>query len=272
MKSRFIFHATSAVNNQARHFMTLISRRRIFACSAWALGLCMGASALASEPNAKADAGNGTGAAVAGGGKAVFWSRNNERFALSGVAVANPQWNAEVNADDSRFAFTAEEQQELVQHLRDTLERLVALPAVPLPVESVAGSEPAAPVQITSAAPAALGLQARITQASMPNITRNLFVMALPIPIPGIRSLLRSRGGAGIDVALVRSGEAEPLASFQCDYQVGMVSILDSYRRLAQAKTAMQRCVDKLAWSASEGRLVDSAPVVAAAETATRIP
>ena len=130
MKSRFIFHATSAVTNQARHFMTLISRRRIFACSAWALGLCMGASALASEPNAKADAGNGTGAAVAGGGKAVFWSRNNERFALSGVAVANPQWNAEVNADDSRFAFTAEEQQELVQHLRDTLERLVALPAV----------------------------------------------------------------------------------------------------------------------------------------------
>ena len=73
-------------------------------------------------------------------------------------------------------------------------------------------------------------------------------------------------------MALVRSGEAEPLASFQCDYQVGMVSILDSYRRLAQAKTAMQRCVDKLAWSASEGRLVDSAPVAAAAETATRIP
>ena len=273
MKSRFIFHATSAVTNQARHFMTLTSRLRMFACSAWALGLCMGASALASEPDAKADASSGTGAAVAGGGKAVFWSRNNERFALSGVTVATPQWNAEVNADDSRLAFTEEEQQELVLHLRDTLKRLVALPAVPLQVEPAAGAEPDATLQAMGAAPAALlGLQARITQASMPNITRNLFVMALPIPIPGIRSLLRSRGGAGIDVALVRSGEAEPLASFQCDYQVGMVSILDSYRRLAQAKTAMQRCVDKLAWSASEGRLVDSAPVAAAAETATRIP
>ena len=232
----------------------------------------MGASAVASEPNAAADAAGATGAAVAGGGKAVFWSRNNAKFALSGVAVAAPQWNAEVNADDSRLAFTPEEQQELVQHLRAALERLVALPAVPLQVEPADGSVPATSVPATGAAPAALGLQARITQATMPNITRNMLVMALPIPIPGIRSLLRSRGGAGIDVALVRSGEAEPLASFQCDYQVGMVSILDSYRRLAQAKTAMQRCVDKLAWSASEGRLVDSAPVAAAAETATRIP
>ena len=234
----------------------------------------MGASALASEPDAKADAGSGsgTGTAVAGGGKTAFWSRNNERFALSGVSVANPQWNAEVNSDDSRLAFTAEEQQELVQHLRDALERLVALPAVALHGEPMAESEHEAPVQVTESAPAALGLQARITHASMPNITRNLFVMALPIPIPGIRSLLRSRGGAGIDVALVRSGESEPLARFQCDYQMGMISILDSYRRLAQAKTAMDRCVDKLAWSASEGRLVDSAPVVAAAETATRTP
>ena len=234
----------------------------------------MGASALASEPNAAPDAAGATGAAVAGGGKAVFWSRNNAKFALSGVAVAAPQWNAEVNADDSRLAFTAEEQQELVQHLRGALERLAALPTVPPQVEPAAGSVPVASEPATAAAPAALGLQARITQATMPNITRNMLVMALPIPIPGIRSLLRSRGGAGIDVALVRSGEAESLASFQCDYQVGMVSILDSYRRLAQAKTAMERCVDKLARSAPEGRLVDSAPVpvVAAAETSTRTP
>lgn len=246
--------------------MTLTSRRRIFACSAWMLGLCIGASALASEPDAAADASSATSAAVVGGGKAVFWSRNNERFALAGVAVATPQWNAEVNADDSRLAFTAEEQEELVQHLRDTLERLVALPAAPLHVEPAAGPEPA------GAAPAALGLQAYITQASMPNITRNLLVMALPIPIPGIRSLLRSRGGAGIDVALVRSGEADRVASFQCDYHAGMVSILDSYRRLAQAKTAMERCVDKLAWSAPEGRLIDSAPMVGAADTTTRSP
>lgn len=251
--------------------MTLTSRWRMFACSAWALVLCMGASALASELDAAADASSGTGAAVAGGGKAVFWSLNNERFALAGVAVATPQWNAEVNADDSRLAFTAEEQEELVQHLSDTLERLVALPAVPLHVEPAAGSEPEARLQATGAVSAALVLQAYITNASMPNITRNLFVMALPIPIPGIRSLLRSRGGAGIDVALVRSGEADRVASFQCDYQVGMVSILDSYRRLAQAKTAMERCVDKLAWSATEGRLVD-APTVGAAGTATRIP
>jgi hypothetical protein len=274
--------------------MTLTFRRRIFACSAWALGLCMGASALASEPDAAANASSGTSTAVAGGGKAVFWSRNNERFALAGVAVATPQWNAEINADDSRLAFTAEEQEELVQHLRDTLERLVALPAVPLYVGPAAGTEPAVPLHVepaagtepavplhvepaagsesTGAAPAALGLQAYITQASMPNITRNLFVMALPIPIPGIRSLLRSRGGAGIDVALVRSGEADRVASFQCDYQLGMVSILDSYRRLAQAKTAMERCVDKLAWSAPEGRLVESAPEVGAADTTKRIP
>ena len=250
------------------------------------LGLCMGASALASEPDAAADASSDNGVAVAGGGKAVFWSRNNERFALAGVAVATPQWNAEVNADDSRLAFTAEEQQELVQHLRDTLERLVApsavslreepaagsAPAVPLHLEPAAGSEPEARLQVAGAVPATLGLQAYITQASMPNITRNLFVMALPIPIPGIRSLLRSRGGAGIDVALVRSGEADRVASFQCDYQAGMVSILDSYRRLAQAKTAMERCVDKLAWSAPEGRLVDSAPVMGAAGTTTRSP
>jgi hypothetical protein len=250
------------------------------------LGLCMGASALASEPDAAADASSDNGVAVAGGGKAVFWSRNNERFALAGVAVATPQWNAEVNADDSRLAFTAEEQQELVQHLRDTLERLVApsavslreepaagpAPAVPLHLEPAAGSEPEARLQAAGAVPATLGLQAYITQASMPNITRNLFVMALPIPIPGIRSLLRSRGGAGIDVALVRSGEADRVASFQCDYQAGMVSILDSYRRLAQAKTAMERCVDKLAWSAPEGRLVDSAPVMGAADTTTRRP
>ena len=234
----------------------------------------MGASALASEPNAAPDAAGATGAAVAGGGKAVFWSRNNAKFALSGVAVAAPQWNAEVNADDSRLAFTAEEQQELVQHLRGALERLAAPPTVPPQVEPAAGSVPVASEPATAAAPAALGLQARITQATMPNITRNMLVMALPIPIPGIRSLLRSRGGAGIDVALVRLGEAEPLASFQCDYQMGMISILDSYRRLAQAKTAMERCVDKLARSAPEGRLVDSAPVpvVAAVETPTRTP
>lgn len=252
--------------------MTLTFRRRIFACSAWALGLCMGASALASEPDAAADASSDNGAAVAGGGKAVFWSRNNERFALAGVAVATPQWNAEVNADDSRLAFTAEEQEELVQHLRNTLERLVALSAVSLREEPAAGSEPEAHLQAAGAVPATIGLQAYITQASMPNITRNWFVMALPIPIPGIRSLLRSRGGAGIDVALVRSGEADRVASFQCDYQAGMVSILDSYRRLAQAKTAMERCVDKLAWSAPEGRLVDSAPEVGAADTTKRIP
>ena len=254
--------------------MTFTPRRWMFASSAWALGICMGASALASEPNAAPDAAGATGAAVAGGGKAAFWSRNNAKFALSGVTVAAPQWNAEVNTEDSRLAFTPEEQQELVQHLRAALERLVALPAVPLQVEPADGSEPAAPVPATDAAPAALGLQARITQATMPNITRNMLVMALPIPIPGVRSLLRSRGGAGIDVALVRSGEAEPLASFQCDYQAGMISILDSYRRLAQAKTAMDRCLDKLARSAPEGRLVDSAPVpvVAAAETSTRTP
>ena len=254
--------------------MTFTPRRWMFASSAWALGICMGASALASEPNAAPDAAGATGAAVAGGGKAVFWSRNNAKFALSGVAVAAPQWNAEVNADDSRLAFTAEEQQELVQHLRGALERLAAPPTVPPQVEPAAGSVPVASEPATAAAPAALGLQARITQATMPNITRNMLVMALPIPIPGIRSLLRSRGGAGIDVALVRLGEAEPLVSFQCDYQMGMISILDSYRRLAQAKTAMERCVDKLARSAPEGRLVDSAPVpvVAAAETSTRTP
>ncbi len=254
--------------------MTFTPRRWMFASSAWALGICMGASALASEPNAAPDAAGATGAAVAGGGKAVFWSRNNAKFALSGVAVAAPQWNAEVNADDSRLAFTAEEQQELVQHLRGALERLAALPTVPPQVEPAAGSVPVASEPATAAAPAALGLQARITQATMPNITRNMLVMALPIPIPGIRSLLRSRGGAGIDVALVRLGEAEPLASFQCDYQMGMISILDSYRRLAQAKTAMDRCLDKLARSAPEGHLVDSAPVpvVAAAETSTRTP
>ena len=254
--------------------MTFTPRRWMFASSAWALGICMGASAVASEPNAAADAAGATGAAVAGGGKAAFWSRNNAKFALSGVAVAAPQWNAEVNADDSRLAFTAEEQQELVQHLRGALERLAALPTVPPQVEPAAGSVPVASEPATAAAPAALGLQARITQATMPNITRNMLVMALPIPIPGIRSLLRSRGGAGIDVALVRLGEAEPLVSFQCDYQMGMISILDSYRRLAQAKTAMERCVDKLARSAPEGRLVDSAPVpvVAAAETSTRTP
>ena len=264
--------------------MTFTSRRWMFASGACALGLCMGASALASEPNAVADAGGATGAAVAGGGKATFRSRNNAKFALSGVAVAAPQWNAEVNTEDSRLAFTPEEQQELVQHLRGALERLVAVPAVPLPavalpavppqVEPADASAPVAPELATAAAPAALGLQARITQASMPNITRNILVIALPIPIPGVRSLLRSRGGAGIDVTLVRSGEAEPLASFQCDYQMGMISILDSYRRLAQAKTAMARCVDKLARSAPEGRLIDSAPapVVAAADTPTRTP
>ena len=248
--------------------MTFIPRRWVFASSAWALGLCMGASALASEPNAAADAGAAAGAAVAGGGKAVFWSRNNARFALSGAAVAAPQWGAEVNSDDSRLAFTAEEQQELVKHLRDALERLVALPVVPLQAEPADGSVPAAPGLATDAAPSALGLQARITQATMPNITRNVLVMALPIPIPGVRSFLRSRGGASIDVALLRPGEAEPVASFQCDYQVGMISFLDSYRRLAQAKTAMERCVDKLARSAPEGRLVDSAPVAAAAAAA----
>jgi len=251
--------------------MTFTPRRLMFAGSAWALGLGMGVSALASEPNAVADAGVTVAAAVGGGGKAVFWSRNNARFALSGVTVAAPQWGAEVNTDDSRLAFTAGEQQELVQHLRDVLERLAARPAAPLQVEPGDGSEPAAPGPATDAAPPALDLQARITQVSMPNITRNVLVMALPIPIPGVRGFLRSRGGASIDVALVRPGEAEPFASFQCDYQVGMVSFLDSYRRLAQAKTAMERCVDKLAWSAPEGRLIDSAPVVTAADTTTPV-
>ena len=111
----------------------------------------MGASAVASEPNAAADAAGATGAAVAGGGKAAFWSRNNAKFALSGVAVAAPQWNAEVNADDSRLAFTPEEQQELVQHLRGALERLVALPAVPLQVEPADGSVPVASEPATAA-------------------------------------------------------------------------------------------------------------------------
>ena len=97
--------------------MTFTPRRWMFASSAWALGICMGASALASEPNAAADAAGATGAAVAGGGKAVFWSRDNAKFTLSGVTVAAPQWNAEVNTEDSRLAFTPEEQQELVQHL-----------------------------------------------------------------------------------------------------------------------------------------------------------
>jgi hypothetical protein len=190
------------------------------------------------------------GAAVAGGGKAVFWSRDSARVPLAGVSVLAPQWTAEVNAEDSRLAFTPEEQQELVQHLRETLERVAALPSVPLNVG--AGLSPAA-VQV-----AAPRLQARITHASMPNITRNLLVMALPIPVPGVRSLLRSRGGATIEVALLRPGETEPSASFQCEHQVGLISLLDSYRRLAQAKTAMDRCADTLARSAAEGRLVEA--------------
>jgi hypothetical protein len=95
-----------------------------------------------------------------------------------------------------------------------------------------------------------------------------MLVMALPIPIPGVRGLLRSRGGAGIDVAVLRAGEAEPLASFQCDHQMGMISFLNSYRRLAQAKTAMERCVDRFAWSVAEGRLVEGPPVAPVADTA----
>ena len=248
--------------------------------SAWTLGLFIAGGAFATEPNAVPDAGSCAGAAVAGGGKAAFWSRGNAKLALSGVTVGTPQWSAEVNADDSRLAFSQEEQQELLQHLRGTLDRLVT--PTPLPVQSDPAADPEPDTPATAAATAAgiaatttaaaLSLQVRITHATMPNITRNLFVMALPIPIPGIRSLLRSRGGAGIDVAFVRPGETEPLASFQCDYQVGMISILDSYRRLAQAKTAMERCVDTLARSAPEGRLVDGGPVVAAAEAPTKVP
>ena len=256
--------------------MSVTRSRWMLVGSASALGLCIGASALATEPSAVPDAGTGAGAAVAGGGKAAFWSRGNAKLALSGVTVGTPQWSAEVNADDSRLAFTPEEQQELVQHLRGTLDRLVGPPPLPVPSAPTAGLEADTPEIATATTAtttaAALSLQARITHATMPNITRNLFVMALPIPIPGIRSLLRSRGGAGIDVAFVRPGEAEPLAGFQCDYQLGMISILDSYRRLAQAKTAMERCVDTLARSAPEGRLVDGAPAVAAADTPTKVP
>lgn len=251
--------------------MGVMRGRSMLSGSAWALGLCMSMGALATESASVPDAGGGAAAAVAGGGKAAFWSRDNAKLALSGVTVGTPQWSAEVNADDSRLAFTPEEQQELVQHLRGTLDRLVA--PSPLPVQPAQSAAPETDTpEVAAAPPAALSLQARITHATMPNITRNLFVTALPIPIPGIRSLLRSRGGAGIDVALVRPGEPEPLASFQCDYQVGMISILDSYRRLAQAKTAMERCVETLARSAPEGRLVERAPAVAAAEATTRIP
>ena len=245
--------------------MTFVPGRSMFAASALALGICTGAGALANESNAASDAGAGAGAAVAGGGKVVFWSRNNARVTLSGVVVAEPQWAAEVNPDDSRLAFTPEEQHELVQHLRDVLERQVALPAVQLQKQSPLEAMTDASLMVVNAAPAALGLHARITQAAMPNIFRNLFVMALPIPIPGVR-------GAGIDVALLRSGEAEPLASFQCDHQMGMMSFLDSYRRLAQAKTAMERCVDKFAWSVAEGRLVDGPPVASVADPATLTP
>jgi hypothetical protein len=201
-------------------------------------------------------------AAVAGGGKASYWSRDNARLSLAGSAVAAPRWAAEVNADDSRLAFTQEEQDELVQHLRDALERLVALPSVPAQVGALAAAAPGPAV--TLATP--LRLQARITQASMPNITRNLLVMALPIPVPGVRSLLRSRGGASIEVALLRPGETEPAASFVCDHQVGLISVLDSYRRLAQAKTAMDRCADTFARSAAEGRLVDASQADQTAE------
>ena len=246
--------------------MTFVPGRWMFAASALVLGICTGASVLANESNAAADAGLGAGAAVAGGGKVVFWSRNNARGTLSGVVVAEPQWAAEINPDDSRLAFTPEEQQELVQHLRDVLERQVALPAVQLQKLSPLEAMTDASLMVVDAAPAALGLHARITQAAMPNIVRNMLVMALPIPIPGVRGLLRSRGGAGIDVALLRSGEAEPLAIFQCDHQVGMISFLDSYRRLAQAKTAMERCVDKFAGSVAEGRLVDGPPVASVAD------
>lgn len=247
--------------------MTQTPRRFPFAAPVLILGLCLCGSLRAAEPsNAAADA----GAAVAGAGKSSYWSRDNARLPLAGVLVAAPQWSAEVNADDSRFAFTPEEQQELVQHLRDALDRLVALPSVPLHVDPAASPTPLAgpPVAATSVgASAALRLQARITQASMPNIARNVLVMAIPLPIPGIRSLFRSRGGAAIDVALVRPGETEPTASFQCEHQVGLISLLDSYRRLAQAKTAMARCVEMLALSAPEGRLVESAPIAAAPAT-----
>jgi hypothetical protein len=260
--------------------MSFTRSRRMFAGGACALGLCVAAGALANEPGTATDAGSGAAAAVAGGGKATFWSRNNMKLSLSELAVTTPVWNAEVNAEDSRLAFTPEEQQELVQHLRGTLDRLVAPPAPPTPLspelqtqlEPSAGPKPDMATVVATATPAALSLQARITQASMPNITRNLFVLALPIPIPGVRSLLRSRGGAGIDVAIVRPGDAEPIVSFQCDHQMGMISILDSYRRLAQAKTAMERCVETLARSAPEGRLVDWAPAVAAADTPTKVP
>ena len=248
--------------------MTFVPGRWKFAVSALALWICTGVSALASESNAAADAGPGAGAAVAGGGKVVFWSRNNARIPLSGAVVAAPQWAAEVNPDDSRLAFTPEEQQELVQHLRDVLERQVALPALQLQKQSPLEAMTDASLMVVHAVPAAFGLHARITHASMPNIFRNMLVMALPIPIPGVRGLLRSRGGVGIDVVLFRSGDAELLASFQCDHQMGMISFFDSYRRLAQAKTAMERCVDKFAGSVAEGRLVDGPPVAAVVEPA----
>ncbi len=248
--------------------MTFVTGRWMLAASALGLGIGMGASAFASEFNAPADAGPGAGAAVAGGGKVAFWSRNNARVPLSGVVVAEPQWAAQVNPDDSRLAFTPEEQQELVQHLRDVLERQVALPVVQLQRQSPPEAMIDASLIAVGAAPAVLGLHARITHAAMPNIFRNMLVMALPIPIPGVRGLLRSRGGVGIDMVLLRSADAELLASFQCDHQMGMISFFDSYRRLAQAKTAMERCVDKFAGSVAEGRLVDGPPVVSVAEPA----
>ncbi len=248
--------------------MTFVPGRWKFAASAVGLWICTGATALANESNVPADTGQGVGAEVAGGGKVVFWSRNNAKITLSGVVVAEPHWAAEVNPDDSRLAFTPEEQQELVQHLRDVLERQVALPAVQLQKQSPLEAMTDASLTLVAAAPVAFGLHARITHAAMPNIFRNVLVAALPIPIPGVRGLLRSRGGAGINVVLLRSGDAELLASFQCDQQMGMISFVNSYRRLAQAKTAMERCVDKFAGSVAEGRQADGPPVASVAEPA----
>lgn len=223
---------------------------------AWAAALavagCIGLAALpvqslASEPTVASDA----GAAVAGGGKSSYWSRNDTKLTLPGVALAPPAWQAEVNASDSQLAFSAEEQQELVEHLRAALAALVQLPVAPGP----APADPAAPSSLAER----LEMTARITQASMPNIARNVLVLALPIPIPGVRSLFRSRGGASIEVYLLSPGVAEPVARFACDHQVGLISLLDSYRRLAQAKTAMDRCVSTLAASVPQGRLVTDA-------------
>ena len=145
--------------------MTFVPGRWMFAASALGLGICTGASALANESNAAADTGLGAGAAVAGGGKVIFWSRNNAKGTLSGVVVAEPQWAAEVNPDDSRLAFTPEDQQELVQHLRDVLERQVALPAVqPQKQPSLEAIADASLMAVVAAPPVGLALTCSICQ------------------------------------------------------------------------------------------------------------